>query len=101
MSCNSSTELNCQDPYSAIIHAILQLKESNGSSVDDITSKLEEICESGLWDNDTVQTNIDLMLKRGLLIRSSDSADHYLVNGNMARVNNKNKKYFCICLFYK
>lgn len=94
--CQPSASVDCSDPYSVVIHAILRLRNANGSTVEEILEVIPTICGDWTWVTvEYLQDIIDAALARGLLVLAT-SRTTYAVNSSMVRVNLQNRKYFCI-----
>ena len=107
----SKFDLNCNDSYTVLLHAILLLIKNaqgtvqfSGSSMlqgvtaDQITDITASLCDEA-WTTDKTDAVILAALKRGLIVRVIDRR-HYAVNGAMSRINPSNAPYYCICTLY-
>lgn len=85
-------QANCNDTYSLIIQAILNLQGDVGSSADEIFTEISNICPTFSLTLSELQTELRNGIRRGLL--SWGSTTTYMVNANMAKVNPANWRYW-------
>lgn len=93
--CSSSYQLNCDDPYSIIIHTIFTAQQGLNSI--DLIDAAAALCPTAAPITDA---DIQRAFKRGLLTTEATSG-LYVVNAAMADVNNSNRPYSCICQLYR
>lgn len=93
--CPSYPTLDCNDPYSMIIQAILNLGGSTGSTADEINQEITTIC-SVSFSSAELRDNLLKAVRRGLLgYGTSDTTDpRYMVRSDMVRLNPQNEKYW-------
>jgi len=97
LSCQPAT-LDCTDPFSAVIEAILRLDEPNGSTILEIEPLALSLCPA-LTAADVAEA-LTAGAKRGIFRRIIPTADvepSYMINANMASLNPKNAKYVRPC----
>jgi hypothetical protein len=97
--CANNGVVDCTDPFSILIFAILSLNSSTGSSLTDITQAIPTICPSVSWSESETETYITQATKRGILVTGVTGT--YAINAAMARVNPINQQYYCVGLFYR
>lgn len=90
--------VDCQDPYSVLLHTLLELGSEQGSTATEILEGIPLVCPDAEWTLPLVETYLQLALKRGLVRRYTDTT--YVVNTNMLNVNLANRQYFCLCQLY-
>ena len=102
--CANNGTLNCQDPYSILIHVILYLGQQNPTisafTVEYIHNNIGVLCPTVSWTLENTTYWVKNAYKRGL-ITTVGSSLLYAVNSRMALVNPINMKYFCISQLFK
>ena len=102
--CANNGSVNCGDPYSILIYAILTLGEQNPSinsfTADEITTIIPQICSDIAWDLTTTSLYISKAYKRGILT-TVNGPTYFAINARMGLVNPINLKYFCVGQLYK
>lgn len=91
--------VDCSDPNSVLIFTVLALKKTDGATQEEIAAKIPSICSSVSWTSAQLASYIRTAFRRGILITVQPNT--YAVNAGMVRVNPSNRKYYCICRFYK
>ena len=91
--CPGVAPVSCDDPYTVLIQAILNLGGDVGSDLTSIFNESNSIC-SGLFDDEAdAQDWLTRGLERGIFRWGSDSPT-YLVNANMTQVHPGNQRYW-------
>lgn len=91
--------VDCSDPNSVLIFTILALKKTAGATQEEIASQIPSVCPNVSWTTAQLASYIEKAYRRGILI--TVQRDTYAVNAGMVRVNPSNRKYYCICRFFR
>jgi hypothetical protein len=88
--------LNCTDPISIAIQAILNLRQRYGSSAPDILTESLVICPDYIINQCDVDDALHYGTRRGIfsrIVRHHGDEPTYMVNARMALFNYENRKY--------
>lgn len=91
--CPTLNTLSCDDPYTVLIQAILNLEGDTGSDLTSIFNESNNICTDLFTDESEVLRWITSGLERGLF-RWGSNVPTYMVNANMTQVHPGNQRYW-------
>lgn len=99
--CQNRGQVDCSDPYSIALYALLDLANSNGSTAAEVLATAQTICPAATaaWTDLTVETLLRAGAKRGLF--SVIEGVRYVVNAGMCLQNPINAPYYCIMQLYQ
>lgn len=100
--CVDQGQVNCSDPYSILIYAILGLGlngDVEGATLQQITDYIPLVCPNVSYTITEVTNLVTAATKQGILVRGTPTT--WAVNAAMSRVNPINAKYFCVGQYYK
>jgi hypothetical protein len=85
--------VDCSDPFTIIIQAIINLGESVGSTQADIEAELPNVCPDVMLTSQEVADWITAGLERGIF-RWGSRVPTIMVNANMTQVHPGNARYW-------
>lgn len=86
---NCCPTVNCDDPYSILIQAIINLNTKLGSTLEEIEAEVPNVCADTVFDVPTALSN---GVKRGIF--GYGTATTYIIRGDMVQLNIRNKPYY-------
>jgi hypothetical protein len=104
MSCPTCCpRVDCNDPYSIFIQAILNLGEASGSDATAVSAEALNVCANADYTVEESQAILLSGMRRGIFGRGSPTT--FMVQSNMAQLDGRNAKYYrgpgCPNSFYR
>lgn len=90
--------IDCDDPNSVLLFALLSLAEPDGATPDQLAEYIPSLCPTVNWTTAELNANILAAFRRGLITTVLPGT--YAVNAGMVRINPANRDYYCLCQLY-